>query len=70
MVLFHISMVFGGRDADHTSSNYKELRNLVELLEEGILSVELSNTEIFMFKESSTTEGAYYQGNSDIRLLF
>jgi hypothetical protein len=59
-----------GRDADDTSSNYKELRNLVESLEEGVATGALSDSEIFVFTDNSTAEGAYYRGNSDSKLLF
>jgi hypothetical protein len=59
-----------GRDADHTSSNYKELRNLVEALEAGVQSGDLDRTEIFLFTDNSTAEGAYYKGNSSSKLLF
>jgi len=59
-----------GRDADSTSSNYKELRNLVEAVEEGIASGDLFGTELFIFTDNSTAEGAFYKGNTDSRLLF
>ena len=59
-----------GRDADDTSSNYKELRNLVEAIEEGVESGDLKNSELFIFTDNSTAEGAYYKGNTGSRLLF
>jgi hypothetical protein len=59
-----------GRDADDTSSNYKELRNLVEAVEEGVTSGELQNSELFIFTDNLTAEGAYYKGNTGSRLLF
>jgi hypothetical protein len=59
-----------GRDADNTSSNYRELRNLVESLEDAYQDTRLQNCEIFLFTDNSTAEGAYYKGNSPSRLLF
>jgi hypothetical protein len=38
-----------GRDANDTSSNFKELRNLVESLEEGVQAGNLPDSEIFIF---------------------
>jgi hypothetical protein len=58
------------RDADHTSSNYKELRNLVEALEGGLATAELSDSEVFIFTDNSTVEGAFYKGHSNSKLLF
>lgn len=59
-----------GRDADHVSSNYKELRNLVDTVEEGMESGELHHSKLFIFTDNSTAEGAYYNGNTDSKLLF
>jgi len=59
-----------GRDADHVSSNYKELRNLVDTVEEGTQSGELHHSELFIFTDNSTAEGAYYKGNTNSKLLF
>ncbi len=59
-----------GRDADNMSSNYRELWNLVEALEDGIAAGDLTNTEVFMFTDNSTAEGAYYHGNTPSKTLF
>jgi hypothetical protein len=59
-----------GRDADDESSNFKELHNLVSAIEEGVASGELRSTELFIFTDNSTAEGAYYKGNSSSRRLF
>jgi hypothetical protein len=59
-----------GRDADNTSSNYRELRNMVESLEEAYRDAYLHNCEVFLFTDNSTAEGAYYRGNSPSRWLF
>jgi hypothetical protein len=59
-----------GRDADSVSSNFKELCNLVDSIEEGVQSGELANTELFILTDNTTAEGCYYKGNSDNRRLF
>jgi hypothetical protein len=59
-----------GRDADHSSSNYRELCNLVETLEDGCASGNQLNSEVFIFTDNSTTEGAFYSGNSSSHPLF
>ncbi len=59
-----------GRDADHTSSNYKELRNLVDALEEGLRMTELRSSEVFVFTDNTTSESAFYRGHFDSKLLF
>jgi hypothetical protein len=38
-----------GRDADNSSSNYRELRNLMEALEDGLSVDDHANTEVFVF---------------------
>ena len=54
------------------SSNFKELSNLVELLEKHVVSSDqpLNDTEIFLFTDNSVAEYAYYKGNSTNELLF
>jgi hypothetical protein len=59
-----------GRDADNSSSNYRELRNVVESLEEAYDDTHLQNCEVHVFTDNSTAEGAYYRGNSPSKLLF
>jgi hypothetical protein len=59
-----------GRDADNVSSNYRELRNLVEAIEDGVQSGDLAEAELFVFTDNSTAEGAYPKGITDSRLLF
>ncbi len=59
-----------GRDADNSSSNYRELRNVVESLEEAYRDTHLQNCEVHLFTDNSTAEGAYYRGNSPSRPLF
>lgn len=59
-----------GRDADSQSSNFRELRNLVDSVEEGVACGELEDSELLIFTDNTTAEGGYYRGNSDNRLLF
>jgi hypothetical protein len=58
-----------GKDAQGRSSNYRELRNLVESLEEMGKSNNLSGTEIHFFTDNSTAETAYFKGSSTSELL-
>jgi len=59
-----------GRDTDSLSSNFRELCNLVESVEEAVQLGELSGSELFIFTDNTTAEGRYYRGNSDNRILF
>jgi hypothetical protein len=52
------------------SSNYRELRNLVDTLEEINISKGLSGSEIFLFTDNSTAESAFYNGSSKSEKLF
>ncbi len=61
---------------EDSSSNYRELCNLVEMLEEEVEKVlaEANGTEldleIFIFTDNSVTEYAFYKGNSTSKKLF
>jgi hypothetical protein len=59
-----------GRDADKSSSNFRELCNLVDTLEQGCSDGTLLNSEVFIFTDNTTAEGAFYRGNSSSRPLF
>ncbi len=59
-----------GRDSESASSNYRELNNLVMMIEEGIHSGELLHSELFVFTDNTTAESAYYRGNTDNKALF
>eukprot|EP00985_Skeletonema_marinoi_P010070 scaffold4746_cov136-Skeletonema_marinoi.AAC.2 len=48
-----------GKDIEDESSNYRELRNLVETAEEEARKGNLSNTEFFLFTDNSTAESGY-----------
>ena len=58
-----------GKDNIGKSSNYRELRNLVESLEELGKKKSLSSTEIFFFTDNSTAENAFFKGSSTSSLL-
>jgi hypothetical protein len=59
-----------GQDADSASSNFKELCNLVDSIEDGVRCGELANSKLFIFTDNTTAEGCYYRGNLDNRRLF
>jgi len=59
-----------GRDTEGHSSNYRELRNLVEALEASVESKEFRDSEVFMFTDNSTAEGAFWKGNTPSPHLF
>ncbi len=52
------------------SSNYRELANLVRVIEQGLLSGSLSRSELFLFTDNSTAEAFYWNGTSHSKLLF
>ena len=54
----------------HMSSNYRELLNLVELLEEAMMTGVLEGAEVFLFTDNTTAEYAFYKGNSSSETLF
>ena len=58
-----------GRDADSESSNYKELRNLVDTAEEEAISGRLFNAEFYLFTDNSTAENSFHRGSSKSKLL-
>jgi len=61
---------FWGSDEEQRSSNYRELRNLVDTLQEGLTQGDLQGTEVFLFTDNGVAEAAFYKGNSDNRFLF
>ena len=58
------------REGVDTSSNYRELRNLVETLELMGIRGELEGFEIFLFTDNSVSESVAFKGNSTAELLF
>jgi hypothetical protein len=51
-------------DKEEESSNYKELRNLVDAVGEVAKAGRLRDCELFIFMDSSMAEGCSYRGNS------
>ena len=62
--------IWGGNSKTSTSSNYRELRNLVETLERSGLDGELTGKEIFLFTDNSTAKSIAAKGSSTSPLLF
>jgi hypothetical protein len=58
-----------GRSTDDLSSNFWELCNLVELVDEAVFWGELC-CKLFIFTNNTTAEGGYYRGDSDNKILF
>ena len=58
-----------GKDNVGKSSNYRELCNLVESLEQIAEEERLSGTEIYFFTDNSTAEAAFFKGSSTSKLL-
>ena len=59
-----------GKAGENTSSNYRELRNLVEALEEMGENGELQGHEIFLFADNSVSEAVVLKGSSTSLLLY
>jgi len=55
---------------EETSSNYKELLNLVEFMEAGAKEGIFENAEVWMFTDNSTAEACYFRGTSKSKPLF
>jgi len=67
-----ISFRYGtwGTDGESKSSNYRELENLAQALEEEASQGNINGAEVFLFTDNSTAEGAYYKGTSSSKELF
>jgi hypothetical protein len=60
-----------GSDTNKKSSNYRELCNLVETIEEGVCNGTLKGAELFLFTDNTVAEAAFYKGNtSSSKVLF
>ena len=55
---------------DGKRSNWKELRNCVGAIEEGVLGGTIGGCKVFMFTDNSVAERAYYKGTSLDKHLF
>ena len=49
---------------EEESSNYKELKNLVDTIGEEAKADQLRDCKLFIFTDNSTAEGCVYRGNS------
>ncbi len=58
-----------GADEEHQSSNFRELRNLVETVEEEAAAGYLKDGELWLFTDNSTAESCFYKGGSSSKLL-
>lgn len=59
-----------GGDTIGNSSNFRELRNLVDTLAEMGEHRELSGVEVFLFTDNSTAEAAFNRGSSSNKKLY
>jgi hypothetical protein len=59
-----------GSDGEGTSSNWRELTNLVEVLELEAHERRLRGCEVFLFTDNSTAEAAFFRGTSSSEKLF
>lgn len=57
-------------EVSEQSSNYRELRNLVESIEREAVKGNLTGREVFMFTDNAVSEGVYYRGTSTEPTLF
>ena len=53
-----------GSDVEDKSSNYRELRNLVETIEEEVAAGRLTDAKLWMFTDNTTAEGCFAKGSS------
>ena len=51
-------------EVEEESSNYKELRNLVDTVGEEARASQLRDCELFVFTDNSTAEGCFHRGTS------
>ena len=58
-----------GKDTEDGSSNYRELRSLVETVEEEAAERYLEGGELWIFTENSTAESCVYKGGSTSAIL-
>ena len=58
-----------GRDDESQSSNYRELRNLVDTVEEEASEGYLGESELWLFTDNSTAEACFHRGGSSSKLL-
>ena len=59
-----------GSDESNESSNFRELANLVQTLQEYNVSQSLKGIELILFTDNVTAEAAFFRGSSKSRKLF
>jgi hypothetical protein len=57
------------KDKEDKSSNYRELRNLVETVQEEAREGHLKDSELWLFTDNSTAESCFFKGGSSSKLL-
>ena len=60
---------WGSEDSENSSSNLRELKNLVETLEVMGVEGDLTGMECFLFTDNTTAEDAFYNGSSSSKAL-
>jgi hypothetical protein len=58
-----------GKDEEAESSNYQELRNLVDTVEDEAKEKYLKDGELWLFTDNSTAESCFFKGGSSSKLL-
>jgi hypothetical protein len=58
-----------GRDDEDKSSNYRELRNLANTVEEEATEGHLTNGEVWLFTDNSTAESCFFRGGLSSKLM-
>jgi hypothetical protein len=59
-----------GKEMDGSSSNFRELYNLVDAVEKECKAGRLEDAELLLFTDNSTAKSAFYRGTSSSKLLF
>jgi hypothetical protein len=59
-----------GKDTEHASSNYREMQNIVESLEDVAEKGDLMDAQVFFCTDNSTAESAIYKGTSSNPILY
>jgi hypothetical protein len=57
------------QDVENESSNYRELRNLVDTVEDEIEAGYLKDSEVWLFMDNSMAESCFHKGSSSSRAL-
>jgi hypothetical protein len=55
---------------ERSTSNYRELYDLVDAVEKECKEGRLEDVELFLFRDNSTAESAFYHGTLSSKLLF